>query len=95
MRYFVAVAEHRHFGRAAASLGVTQPPISQGLRRLERHLGLQLVDRTPAGATLTEAGAALLPRAVDRRRLHPSARRCRQDVRRRRGTSLGCGPTTR
>ncbi|CAN5272888.1 hypothetical protein BH11ACT6_BH11ACT6_50730 [soil metagenome] len=59
----MAVAEHRHFGRAAASLGVTQPPISQGLRRLERHLGLQLVDRSPLGATLTEAGAALLPRA--------------------------------
>lgn len=63
LRYFVAVAEHRHFGNAAASLGLTQPPISQGLRRLERHLGLQLVDRSPAGATLTEAGAALLPRA--------------------------------
>lgn len=63
LRYFVAVAEQRHFGRAAASLGVTQPPISQGLRRLEQHLGLQLVDRTPVGATLTEAGAALLPRA--------------------------------
>lgn len=59
----MAVAEHRHFGNAAASLGLTQPPISQGLRRLERHLGLQLVDRSPAGATLTEAGAALLPRA--------------------------------
>ncbi|KMO70255.1 MAG: LysR family transcriptional regulator [Mycolicibacterium rufum] len=63
LRYFVAVAEHRHFGHAAASLGVTQPPVSQGLRRLERHLGLELVERTPAGATLTDAGAALLPRA--------------------------------
>lgn len=57
------MAEHRHFGRAADSLGLTQPPISQGLRRLEHHFGLRLVDRTPAGATLTEAGAALLPRA--------------------------------
>lgn len=63
LRYFVAVAEHRHFGKAADSLGMTQPPISQGLRRLENHLGLQLFERGPAGATLTEAGAALLPRA--------------------------------
>lgn len=63
LRYFVAVAEHRHFGRAAASLGVTQPPVSQGLRRLEKHLGLQLIERTPEGAMLTTDGAALLPRA--------------------------------
>lgn len=63
LRFFVAVAEHRHFGNAAAALGITQPPISQGLRRLERHLGLQLIDRSPTGAMLTEAGAALLPRA--------------------------------
>jgi DNA-binding transcriptional LysR family regulator len=63
LRYFVAVAEHRHFGRAASSLGVTQPPVSQGLRRLEKHLGLQLIERTPEGAVLTPHGAALLPRA--------------------------------
>lgn len=63
LRYFVAVAEQRHFGQAAARLGVTQPPVSQGLRRLERHLGLQLIERTPDGAVLTAAGAALLPRA--------------------------------
>lgn len=63
LRYFVAVAEHRHFGRAADSLGVTQPPVSQGLRRLERHLGLQLIERTADGAKVTEAGAMLLPRA--------------------------------
>lgn len=59
----MAVAELRHFGRAAASLGVTQPPVSQGLRRLERHLGLRLIERTPDGAVLTSEGAALLPRA--------------------------------
>lgn len=63
LQYFVAVAEHRHFGRAAAVLGVTQPPVSQGLRRLERHLGLRLIDRTPEGAMVTAEGAALLPRA--------------------------------
>ena len=63
LRYFVAVAEHRHFGHAAASLGVTQPPVSQGLRRLEKRLGLRLIERAPDGARLTDDGAALLPRA--------------------------------
>ena len=59
----MAVAEHRHFGNAAASLGLTQPPVSQGVKRLERHLGLQLFDRERAGVMLTDSGAALLPRA--------------------------------
>ncbi|NVN50600.1 LysR family transcriptional regulator [Mycolicibacterium hippocampi] len=63
LRYFVEVAENRHFGRAAASLGVTQPPVSQGLRRLEKHLGLKLIERTADGAMVTAEGAALLPRA--------------------------------
>lgn len=63
LQYFVAVAEHRHFGDAAASLGVTQPSVSQGVRRLEKHLGLTLIERTPNGAAVTPEGAELLPRA--------------------------------
>ena len=63
LEYFVAVAEERHFGRAAASLGVTQPPVSRAIKALEKHLGLTLVERTPDGAAITEHGAALLPRA--------------------------------
>lgn len=63
LRYFVAVAEHRQFGRAADELGVTQPPVSQGVRRLERTLGVTLFARTPTGVVLTSDGAALLPRA--------------------------------
>ncbi|MGW4368591.1 LysR family transcriptional regulator [Nocardia takedensis] len=63
LRFFVAVADERHFGRAAAALEMTQPPLSQGLRRLERHLGVDLVHRTRQGAVLTPAGAHLLPRA--------------------------------
>ncbi|MDV8021490.1 LysR family transcriptional regulator [Rhodococcus sp. IEGM 1330] len=63
LEYFVAVAEERHFGRAAATLGVTQPPVSRAIKALEKHLGLTLVERTPDGATITEHGAALLPRA--------------------------------
>lgn len=63
LEYFVAVAEERHFGRAAATLGVTQPPVSRAIKTLEKHLGLTLVERTPDGAAITEHGAALLPRA--------------------------------
>ncbi|WHU47091.1 LysR family transcriptional regulator [Gordonia sp. L191] len=63
LRVFVAVAEEGHFGRAADRLAMTQPPVSQGLRRLENTLGLELILRTRQGAELTEAGAELLPRA--------------------------------
>lgn len=63
LRFFVSIAEEGHFGRAAAALDMTQPPLSQGLRRLERHLGVDLVHRTRHGAVLTPAGSELLPRA--------------------------------
>lgn len=65
VRFFVAVTEERHFGRAAASLGMTQPPLSQGVQRLEHHLGVQLFDRGARGVRITEAGLALLPQARD------------------------------
>src|ERR1700748_1197567 len=63
VRYFVAVAEHRHFGRAAAELLVTQPSLSRQVRSLEQQLGARLLDRTPQGTQLTEAGEVFLPRA--------------------------------
>src|SRR5690606_34751737 len=63
LRFFVTVAEEGHFGRAAAALDMTQPPLSQGLRKLDQHLGSELVHRTTQGAVLTPAGAELLPRA--------------------------------
>lgn len=63
LRFFVSVADEGHFGRAAAALDMTQPPLSQGLRRLERHLGVDLIRRTRQGAVLTSAGVQLLPRA--------------------------------
>ena len=63
VRYFTAVAEHRHFGRAAADLRVAQPSLSRQIRRLERELGARLLDRTPQGTRLTEAGEVFLPRA--------------------------------
>lgn len=63
LRYFIAVAEERHFGRAAARLHMTQPPLSRAIRQLETDLGALLLDRSPAGVTLTEAGAALYEEA--------------------------------
>ena len=63
VRYFTVVAEHRHFGRAAAALHLTQPSLSRQVARLERELGGRRLDRTPQGSRLTEAGEVFLPRA--------------------------------
>lgn len=63
LRFFVMVADKGHFGRAAAALDMTQPPLSQGIRRLEEYIGTPLFHRTRQGALLTSAGAQLLPRA--------------------------------
>jgi DNA-binding transcriptional LysR family regulator len=78
LRYFVAVAEELHFGRAATRLHLSQPPLSRAIKRLEADVGASLLTRSPTGVALTPAGAVLLDEARD---LLDRADRARERVR--------------
>jgi len=64
LRYFIAVAEERHFTRAAERIGIKQPPLSLAIQQLERELGTPLLHRLTRGLELTDAGTILLESAL-------------------------------
>ncbi|MEU1784840.1 LysR family transcriptional regulator [Streptomyces sparsogenes] len=85
LRYALVLAEHEHFGRAAAALGIQQPPLSMQIKALESEVGVQLFERTGRGVHPTLAGQAFLKRA--REALDQVTLAAREAVDAERGTS--------
>ena len=77
LAYFAAIARHGHMGRAAESLGLTQPALTKSVKRLERELGAALLTRTARGVHPTAAGEAFLERA---HRIQMAAEEARREV---------------
>lgn len=93
LRCFVAVAEELHFGRAAARLNMTQPPLSRQIQLLERSLGCELFLRTSRSVVLTEAGVSFRPEAERILRLLENASNTTRSIASGRSGTLRCGFT--
>jgi DNA-binding transcriptional LysR family regulator len=93
IRYFLAVAEERHFTRAAARVGIGQPPLSQQIKDLETEIGAQLFHRVAHGAELTAAGEAFLKGVEEMPSLAERAKRAAQRASRGETGSLRVGFT--
>src|SRR5689334_19694618 len=95
LEYFATVAQHRHLGRAADALGITQPALSKSLGRLEASLGVKLAKRGARGVELTPEGAALQRRVHDLRLSFKSVMREVKDVSEGRSgeACIGVGPS--
>jgi DNA-binding transcriptional LysR family regulator len=91
LRYFAALAEELHFGRAASRLSISQPSLTRQIQNLEKVVGARLVERTQRAVLLTEAGAAFAERARVTLQHHEHSLETARNVAARRGESLAIG----
>jgi DNA-binding transcriptional LysR family regulator len=91
LRYFAALADELHFGRAAQKVGISQPALTRQIQSLERFVGAPLVERTRRSISLTRAGQVFAERARETLRHHDRAMEAARNSSNRRETSLAIG----
>lgn len=91
LRYFAALAEELHFGKAASRLGISQPALTRQIQTLEKFVGTPLVERTQRSVSLTAAGAAFAERSRETLQQHERSLEAARNVASRRSESLAIG----